>query len=486
MSEGGNNGIQSAISLFERGLFIYCQSGLLSEEGLRQFFEATPQVEINHLSNYKFFYAALYNERRTEGIIHCLLEFFPAAASATDRRGGTPLHSACDFPNVTFEIIQLLISASPASVRTVTDDGSMPLHQLCMNSKLDDATGLKILKLLIEKYPEAVRHANNRGRLPIHIAAFFTKSLEFCRVLIEAYPGSERITDGNDALLLHHACSRGSLATVEYVYRLLEDAIVHVDDTGLYPIHYAIYNPTAGVEIVQFLLDCDPNLIQYKRKPLFHWACTAGYNYNDSHIEAGIQIIKILFDAHPFAIEHNRIAADIQQCHQQVQAFVNGELVNARQANDHHLMITTDENGQLPLHRALQNNVRLGSIKLLVKGNPPALQSGDIGGALPLHVACEHHDSTNVVGYLIELDTTSLSALDKDGNTALHYACRGAKYETIALLLEKFGAASVSKRNAHGKLPIDMLWESKEVDDRESVEYTEIVFQLLKAYPEMV
>ena len=51
-------------------------------------------------------------------------------------------------------------------------------------------------------------------------------------------------------------------------------------------------------------------------------------------------------------------------------------------------------------------------------------------------------------------------------------------------MLERYDAISVSKRNAHKKLPIDLLWESNEVQDRESAEYTEIVFRLLKAYPE--
>ena len=60
-----------------------------------------------------------------------------------------------------------------------------------------------------------------------------------------------------------------------------------------------------------------------------------------------------------------------------------------------------------------------------------------------------------------------------------------AKYNTIALLL-KCEAASVSQRNAHGKLPIDLLWESNEVSDRESVEYMESIFQLVRAYPEMI
>eukprot|EP00986_Skeletonema_menzelii_P017518 scaffold20081_cov97-Skeletonema_menzelii.AAC.2 len=199
-------------------------------------------------------------------------------------------------------------------------------------------------------------------------------------------------------------------------------------------------------------------------------------------------MIKVLFDAHPEAIEDDRIARDIQHTHNQVQVFLstNSYIVYARQAKDHRLMMTPDDNGQLPLHRALHHNVRLGSIMLLVKGNPSALQCRDNGSAMPLHIACLHHNCVQVVKYLVELDTKSLYATDRDGNTALHLACRDARYVTIALLLEKYDAVSVSKRNAHKKLPIDQLWESNKVSDRENVEYTDSVFRLLKAYPETI
>ena len=196
-------------------------------------------------------------------------------------------------------------------------------------------------------------------------------------------------------------------------------------------------------------------------------------------------MIKTLYDAHPEAIEDDRIAANIRSLHNQVQAFINGELVYAHEAEDVRLMTTPDANGQLPLHRALQNNVKLGSIKLLVKGNPAAVLSHNNKGALPLHVAFQYHDSTEVVEYLVGLDPSSLDAVDRDGNTALHYACRGAKHNSIALMLEKYGAVSISKRNAQKKLPLNLLWECAAVDDRESIEYTESVFQLLKAYPEI-
>jgi ankyrin repeat protein len=111
-------------------------------------------------------------------------------------------------------------------------------------------------------------------------------------------------------------------------------------------------------------------------------------------------------------------------------------------------MTTPDENGQLPLHAALQNNVTLGSIKLLVKGNPSAVQSPDNSGALPLHIACQHHESSlSVVEYLLDLDATTLHAEDRFGNTTLHYACHGAKYATIALLLDKLMMMPCRSRN---------------------------------------
>ena len=124
-------------------------------------------------------------------------------------------------------------------------------------------------------------------------------------------------------------------------------------------------------------------------------------------------------------------------------------------------MTTPDDNGRLPLHNAIQNNARLGSIKLLLKGNPSAIiRNVDNNFSLPVHLACEHHDSASVVEYLVGLDTSTLDALDKTGNTALHYACNGAKYETIAMLLEKYDAVSVSvsRRNIHNKLPVYLLF----------------------------
>ena len=201
-----------------------------------------------------------YNQRVTEEIIRCLLVYFPDAASAIGMEGEAPLHCACSNPNVTLNIIRPLIATTPASVRSVNEVGMMPLHNLCSNRNVGDPAAVQILELLIEKCPEVVRHADNDGNLPIHCAAL-TKCPEFCRLLIEAYPGSERMTNAAGVLPLHRACPQNSLATIEYLYRQYPEAI-DIAVNGQYPIHVAILSSMkrGNVEIVQFLLDCDPDL----------------------------------------------------------------------------------------------------------------------------------------------------------------------------------------------------------------------------------
>jgi hypothetical protein len=191
-------------------------------------------------------------------------------------------------------------------------------------------------------------------------------------VLIEAYPGSERISNVNSALPLHCACANNSVATVEYLHKLFPDAINHAARFGYHPIHAAIKymkhrdNPAAAVDILEFLLDCDTSVRSQTSgggSSLLRFACLL--EYNDSNIEAALGVIKIIYDTHPEQIENEEIPSHIHHYHKQVQGFINSQLVFSHQAKDHRLMTTPDEKGHLPLHRALQNNVRLGSIKLL-------------------------------------------------------------------------------------------------------------------------
>ena len=134
---------------------------------------------------------------------------------------------------------------------------------------------------------------------------------------------------------------------------------------------------------------------------------------------------------------------------------------------------------------ALKENASLGSIKLLVRGNPAAAQVSDQKVAYPLHIACEF-SSTKVVKYLVELAGDNLNIVDAKNNTTLHYACRRGNLCAIKYLLEA-NVPSVSERNNNNKLAIHLLFECGSVLlDRDSLEYVETIHQLLLANPEVV
>jgi ankyrin repeat protein len=515
MNERGNNTNQSVCALLKE-LTEFCQSDLLSEDGLHEIIErhgCAPNNDDPNI-NYEFFHEACRNEKVTEGILRCLLEYFPNAAKNTDGcvfngeenvGGCTPLHIICrDNSHVTLNIVELLIDAYPDSLRHEDNKGFTPLHKLCRNEDLDDKeVGLKILKLLLEKGPESARHATiTAGVLPIHIAAAY-QTPKFCRILIEAYPTSERLAMSVGVLPFHVACQYNNVAIAEYLYQLYPESIHVADIGGNHPIHHAFIglkernSHESSIELVQFLLGCNPGVVLQKRQnklPLY-WVCTEATDENTPKLIAYLKVLHILYDAYPDAIESNEVTSNVDNFCQEVQTFIDIQLSFARQARDRTIMTTRDENGQLALHKALRENITLGStkiitlgsIKLLVKGNPSAVRCADNRGMLPLHVACQHHDLASVVDYLIDLDSTSLRAGDSDDNTALHHACCCVRYDTIALLLGKYCGVSVSKRNAQKKLPIDLLLQNKnEVNLIERTRYIDSIFQLIRAYPEIV
>ncbi len=74
------------------------------------------------------------------------------------------------------------------------------------------------------------------------------------------------------------------------------------------------------------------------------------------------------------------------------------------------------------------------------------------------------------------ISTRQLSVLWIERGTLPYITHVGAKCQATSMLLDKFDAMSVSKRNAQNKLPIELLWKSKAVEDRESIEYTDFGF----------
>ena len=286
--EGNSNSSQSNDALLEN-LSEFCRSHALSEKGLREIIGlhgcGAPNNDLS-IESYKFFHQACDNERVTENILRYLIKYFPNAARHADKSGRLPLHTICrNNSHVTLGMVQLLIDAFPDSVRHEDNTGCMPLLSLCLNTNLDEKGGLEILKLLLEKCPESVRHATNRGSLPIHAAAGY-QSLEFCHVLIEEYPGSDRITSDSGVLPFHFACANNTVAPAKYLYQLYPESINVAGKGGATPIRLAILclqhrsNPKDGIEVVKFLLECNPDALSSTGHTPLHFGCSSEVTLN--------------------------------------------------------------------------------------------------------------------------------------------------------------------------------------------------------------
>lgn len=180
-------------------LTAFCQSESLSESGLQEIVDNHDwdwQTGVDDPTvTYDFFLMACRNEKVTEGILRYLLLTFPGTGHFVDSERQSPLIHVCHNNNVTLGIVRLLLDAFPDSVRIEDIYDGTPLSSLCcFANNLDNEVAVDILTLLLERCPESVRHACYDGCLPIHLASGTgMKTPEFCRLLIAAYPGSERV-----------------------------------------------------------------------------------------------------------------------------------------------------------------------------------------------------------------------------------------------------------------------------------------------------
>ena len=196
-----------------------------------------------------------------------------------------------------------------------------------------------------------------------------------------------------------------------------------------------------------------------------------------------ISIVKLLFDAYPEAIyvtnNFGLTPFDYARTTSQsdVVSFFETQLEFARQAR---VVVTPDENGQLPIHRVLQNlNASSGALKLMVAANPESACVPDNQGYIPLHVACQV-GNFSAFKYLTELNEASLKTGDAKGDLALHIACREGMCAIANYIMEKSDYA-VSKKCSNGKWPIELLLDS--ACDRNSLEYVGAVGRLIQADP---
>jgi len=461
-------------------------------------------------------------------VLQYLVELNPSSLRKKDKYDENPFHCACRNQGITVETIKFLLNYGVDVLYERNEYGDMPLQILCscesyQTYQMDDEVAMDILKLLLTARPNLARirtdDDDGDANLPLHVAAT-NKSSGFCKLLVDAYPESVETINGHGSLPFHFACYDGRPDTVEFLYGLHPESLHIRNGRGWLPIHLAcdrIKESTS--KTIKFLVHHDPECLS---KPVssthrgdqytqgngalpFHIACTPLDKFN---------VTELIYDLYPEAIlmqnERRQLPIDVireklghisrSRVHFQddidyeermrgLIPFLYAQMSYATKAQNETVMRRRDFMGLLPLHQAIRSRAPLGSIKLLIKGNPDAINVPDGYGVVPLDLACQF-STVEVAKYLEELiGNDRLNACDVNKNFPLHHACRGGNCKVIEYLLERpMSSASVSERNVDDMLPVHLFCEFVKGRwcEGETPEYTETIWRLLTAYPETV
>jgi len=433
-------------------------------------------------------------------IINYLIEVEPSCIRTVDEYERTPLLVASRNKNMTLDLVQFLYNAWPESIRIPDSSGYLPIHELCCNEKLGEVASNDILQFMLDIDPGLVRARDGSEEyLPLHHAVY-NMSFEFCKVLIDVYPESLRVRSSAGMLPIHHVVTHPPnradvVDTIQYMLDLCPESINANNGHGSF-IHRAAQGNRA--DIVELILKYDPDAASKASRhttqsilylPL-HWACA--YNIHADNVK----VAAALFDAYPQAIDIRNgggktpldLAREKVTRHRRdpneskVVNFLLTQQAYARQAQDIKAKTTIDEDDWLSLCCALKDNASLGSIKLLVR----ALRYVGHTDSLPLNTACEFC-SVKVVRYLVEVESLSEDRLAS--MHLVHSACRSANLEVIKYFLDEHTSlVALAEVNEQYELPIQLLCEAgkDKVDIEESTDYTEIIWRMLLANPEVV
>jgi ankyrin repeat protein len=360
------------------------------------------------------------------------------------------------------------------------------------NRHLPDAERWEKMRSILEENPGVVLEQNEMGDTLLHWAAF-DSSPEQCMVLLEFDPTREllQLRSARGWSPIHCACIAGNLETARYLLGLHPDGINMTDNEEYNCLHLIFSNHGLMVmgqvderiiDFVRFLLSKAPWLISSSTKkgdlPL-HIAFFDGHS---------LPVLLSLYNAHPEAIyrrNNNGLtplarAGAIGYDDDEEEAVITffRALINEARTT------TPDALGRLPLHRALLNaNLPVGTIELIIDANPVSTLIADRLGQTPLAIACRHCN-IHVIKYLVEACKDALQINDAYGELPLHIACRHGRCNVVKWILERSNAG-LSVQNNEGNIPIQLLLYDADCN-RNSLEYMQAVYMLLRAYPEAV
>jgi ankyrin repeat protein len=327
-------------------------------------------------------------------------------------------------PPIPDRVIELF-NQTPTAAEHIFSDGQTLLHK-CMQHY---SNRMDLVEIFIEGYPEALIHGDNKGCLPIHLALTAERrepNLELVKLLILKAPETVLEQTPSGKFPLHLACQRCDASVVKFLIECFPDILHYRDRSGKFPFDYALDQKDINVEVMNILLDQNPDLLTFIDDdgdlPL-HRILQRNHRSFDT-------IVDILTDICPLALRFQNSEGQtplLQACSEFNSLSQVYTLVRRwpEQVTTQAVFYETSFNGELLPSALASKSSTLDRVRQWINMYPDVVLSPDTQGRLPIHYAAvsSSYDAADIIQFLVEMSESSVSRADQYGRLPLHYAC---------------------------------------------------------------
>lgn len=326
------------------------------------------------------------------------------------------------------------------------NDGYVKIFDLLSNS----GEWSKISKYLSENTHLASRvisadHAGNI--LPIHYVMTKNVPADIVKQLISIFPQGILKADIDGKTALHYALiNKKNIEIIKVLVDADYDIVNKKTLLGKLPIHFAIEFNSSAFDIVELLLEKNPEGVnEYCEAKLpLHFACKHKSN---------IKIIDLLLSLYPQGVRE-RGSDRMLPIHFATLYRSHFSVITRLISLYTEGLFIRDKHGRLPLHYAIEKKLSDDIVQALLYAMPETAQSRGFGGYLPLHMAVEKHASISVINALLTHFIDAAEEKDKFGTLPLQYAMKTNCEESVISSLIDAYPNGIKEIDEYGRITL--------------------------------
>jgi len=375
------------------------------------------------------------------------------------------------------KIVKLLVCLGRADLYATDDKGNTPFHKACQVS-------LEAVEWLYQQYPpqKAITHSRNQaGATPLHMSVQREK-IEIAKFLVQVGKADIQATDKSGETVLHYWASGCSTSSENFIKWIIHEAKVNANvrnNEGNTPLHSAVLSRIAGkVRRLTQQTSLDVNMKNNAGETPLIAAVRNSREESYAGWEEDYHVVLAL-------VENDRVDVNCRDKDKKTalhHATKRKDLVELLLQSRNINVKSRDKYGDTPLHKATYAQM-VEAVRFLAHEPKTDLNLQNYSGDTPLHVACRRKN-LSLIETLVQTGKVSKSQQlsNKAGDLPIHILCRFRPHQPrigrrrsrrvescddLLNLLQTLMAGvpiNVNRSDSHGDTPVHMVCRSGRLD----------------------